>query len=72
MSKETRLCELSDVNCKNIGMDGTECIECIEGYFINSKRTCSVLPANCVAADIFTLTCISCRTGFLLQGTNCV
>lgn len=44
----------------------------MEGYFITSKRGCSVLPPNCVAADILRLTCITCLSGFVLQGTNCV
>ena len=44
---------------------------CSKGYFLNSNRTCSLLPPNCVAADVANLTCIICEFGFILTRGIC-
>lgn len=69
-TKDGSVCRKIDPNCLNSSRDSLDrCQNCIPGYFVNVNGTCSVLPSNCAAANIVSLTCIECNNGFTL-GSN--
>jgi hypothetical protein len=47
------------------------CFQCTNGYYLNSRYGCSVLPPFCTAAD-GTGVCLSCISGYSLVDSICV
>ena len=40
------------------------CIECNDGYYINSTNRCAILPGQCLEVDVTTGLCQKCRDGY--------
>jgi len=59
----------NDTYC--IKLQGSSCILCSSGYFLNVSAICQQVNPLCKTYDNTTGFCTSCYTGYSVQGTTC-
>lgn len=60
----------NDAYC--IKAQGSQCIECANGYFLNSTGTCNQLNPLCKSSNMTTGFCTDCYQGYVLAATTCI
>lgn len=55
-----------------IKIQGSICLQCANGYFLGSNGVCQQVNPLCKGYNQTSGACISCYTGYFLQGVTCV
>ena len=60
----------SDTYC--IKSEGSLCLQCANGYFLDATKKCQQLNPLCKQSDMTTGYCTDCYQGYQLSATTCI
>jgi len=60
----------TDLNCKSY--QGSICLQCYSGYFINSNSVCTVVNSLCKTSNMTNGACIDCYQGYIISSNTCI
>lgn len=59
-------------NCITIDISSGNCLNCSNGYYLNSQGQCNIAVVGCNTYDQKTKNCLNCSNGYSLSNSTCL